>query len=330
MPPAMKRLLADLQLPANRFDRRALVEVHLRLAQLRNDLLRRVSLPFHRVLPPSRAVRLPYQLVHLEGVRSAFRRLTEIGLLLIKHRAEDEWFEQVGHLVEESFLNTPRLLRLAPFDNRNEPAKDFDKYVGQGMVALESMLTARTLAAYAIKRKLYQFVSTLLKVVVPIIGAYKELKQSLLLWPLRLGILMPEGVISFCWNNRISTSYKSFFGNWEDFLRPACQLEFILEINSYLGVGEAGPKPKAWLDKYRPDMVFNYVPDHLRYELSVCRPVAEEIYEALKRGPDDWTFVFLSIEKSLFDVVLKGENESQNPFFIAKFLKYLQKYQAQQ
>src|SRR5216684_4042028 len=71
MPPAMKRLLADLQLPANRFDRRALVEVHLRLAQLRNDLLRRVSLPFHRVLPPSRAVRLSYQLVHLEGVRSS-------------------------------------------------------------------------------------------------------------------------------------------------------------------------------------------------------------------------------------------------------------------
>src|SRR6266404_3698479 len=73
MPPAMKRLLADLQLPANRFDRRALVEVHLRLAQLRNDLLRRVSLPFHRVLPPSRAVRLSYQLVHLEGVRSRLR-----------------------------------------------------------------------------------------------------------------------------------------------------------------------------------------------------------------------------------------------------------------
>src|SRR5260370_35791549 len=70
MPPAMKRLLANLQLPANRFDRRALVEVHLRLAQVRNDLLRRVSLPFHRVLPPSRAVRLSYQLVHLEGVRS--------------------------------------------------------------------------------------------------------------------------------------------------------------------------------------------------------------------------------------------------------------------
>src|SRR5260370_5414426 len=70
MPPAMKRLLANLQLPANRFDRRALVEVHLRLAQSRNDPLRRVSVPFHRVLPPSRAVRLSYQLVHLEGVRS--------------------------------------------------------------------------------------------------------------------------------------------------------------------------------------------------------------------------------------------------------------------
>src|SRR5260370_36648196 len=71
MPPAMKSLLADLQLPAYRFDRRALVEVRFRLAQLRDDLLRRVSLPFHGVLPPSRAVRLSYQLVHLEGARSA-------------------------------------------------------------------------------------------------------------------------------------------------------------------------------------------------------------------------------------------------------------------
>src|SRR6266852_8592142 len=79
MPPAMKRLLADLQLPANRLDRRALVEVHLRLAQLRNDLLRRVSLPFHRVLPPSRAVRLSYQLVHLEGVRSLSLACTDCG-----------------------------------------------------------------------------------------------------------------------------------------------------------------------------------------------------------------------------------------------------------
>jgi hypothetical protein len=198
------------------------------------------------------------------------------------------------------------------------------------MVALESMLAARTLAAYAIKRKQYQFVSALLKITVPIVGAYKESKQSLLLWPLRLGILMPQGVISFCWEKRISISYRSFFGNWEDFLRPACQLEFILEMNSYLGVGEAGPKPKEWLERYRPDMIFNYVPDLLRYELSVCRPIAEEIYEAIKRGPDDWTIVFLSIEKMLFDLVLKGESESQNLFFIATFLKHLQKFQAQQ
>src|SRR5260370_21877871 len=63
MPPAMKRLLADLQLPANRFDRRALVDVHLRLAQLRNDLLRRVSLPFYLCLPPPPPVATPYPLL---------------------------------------------------------------------------------------------------------------------------------------------------------------------------------------------------------------------------------------------------------------------------
>ena len=71
----MIRLLADLLLPADRFDRCALVEVHFRLAQLRNDLLRRVSFPFHRVLLPSRAFRLSYQLVQLEGVIPMYPRL---------------------------------------------------------------------------------------------------------------------------------------------------------------------------------------------------------------------------------------------------------------
>src|SRR5579884_4247744 len=70
MPPAMKRLLADLQLARNRFDRCALVQLHFRFTQLGNDLLRRVSLPLHRVLLPSRALRLSYHLVQFQGVRT--------------------------------------------------------------------------------------------------------------------------------------------------------------------------------------------------------------------------------------------------------------------
>src|SRR5579885_1006635 len=70
MPPAMKRLLADLQLARNRFDRCALVQLHFRFTQLGNDLLRRVSLPIHRVLLPSRALRLSYHLVQFQGVRT--------------------------------------------------------------------------------------------------------------------------------------------------------------------------------------------------------------------------------------------------------------------
>jgi hypothetical protein len=58
--------------------------------------------------------------------------------------------------------------------------------------------------------------------------------------------------------------------------------------------------------------------------------IAEEMHDAVMRGPDDWTIVFLSIEKTLFDTVLKDENDHQNLLFIPKFLKYLQKYQAQQ
>lgn len=260
----------------------------------------------------------------------AFRSLTEVGLLVIKHRVEGQWFEKVAQLIEECFVDAVRLTRLAPFDNVPQPIADFDKYVGRGMVKIEAMFAARILAAYAIKRKLYVFASVLLKKIVPIFGAFKELKESLLLWPSMVGISMPQGVISFLWEKRISSSYGRFFGNWEDFLRTACQLEFILEMNSYLGAGEAGPKPKEWVNKYRPDVIFNYVPDLLQYELSLCRPIAEEMYAAAKMGPDDWMFVYLSIEKGLFDSVLKNQGEEAGPFFIAQFLRYLQKYQARQ
>ncbi len=67
MPPAMKRLLSDSQLPGNHFDHRALVELNFRFTKLSDDLLQRVSLPLLRVLLPSQALRLSYQLVKFEG-----------------------------------------------------------------------------------------------------------------------------------------------------------------------------------------------------------------------------------------------------------------------
>jgi hypothetical protein len=257
----------------------------------------------------------------------ALRRSIETGLLLIKHQANEEWFLQITRLLVEAFEDSSRLVRLEALEQTLRENRDFDSYLGSGMVGQEILLGARILATYAIKRRQNEFVSPLLKSVVKIIGEHNDRRKSLLLWPLRRGIPMPGGLISFCWEKRVSRSFLDFFGNADDFLRSACQLEFVLELNSFVGMGHGGTKAKDWLETFRPELIFNYFPDHLRYDLGLCQPIANEVYDALKRGPDDWLLVHFTVEKMPFDLILKPMAEDDRALFLAKYIRYLEKQQ---
>ena len=200
------------------------------------------------------------------------------------------------------------------------------------MPALEAWIGGRALAAYAIKRNRYHYLLQLLKrYVCPVTSDYSsKARVPFAFWPFYMRIPMPEGIISFSWQNKIQRLWKNYFGNWEAYLDAACKYEFIIEFNSYIGVGFAGKQAKEWIKQYQPDVDFTYIPDLWRFNLDFTVPVAEKIYEAFKRGRQDIFLVHITVEKSILDSVLEGKSPEGQLDVLTGYLDHLQKWQAKQ
>jgi len=257
----------------------------------------------------------------------AMRRLVEVGFLLIKHNVSVNWFLLVRDLLVEVFGTAGSLRRLKPFETTTIPANQFEQYAGEAIPALEALIGARTVAVYAIKRKRFEYLAPLLKQYVPTFGAPKKILKPLLFWPLRVRLEMPEGLISLCWERRVQQAWSQYFGNQDDFIKAACQLEFVVEMNSYLSLGHAGENARQWFNKHRPDVSLAYGPDLWRYSLSLIVPLAEEVHEALQRGTGDMLLNNLTVEKAPFELLLGAALDQDRLSFLAGYLVYLRKLQ---
>ncbi len=257
----------------------------------------------------------------------ALRRLVELGLLLVKHDGAKDWFACVPDLLVEVFESAGRLHRFWSLGGDEISGSHFDEYVGQAMPAVEALIGARTVAAYAIKRRRFNFVAPVLKKYVEVFSSTNKYLAPLLFWPLRKLIEMPDGRISFCWERRVQNAWGGYFGNREEFVQTACQLEFVLELNSYVGIGLAGARAKQWFDQYKPNVSFEYVPDLWRRSLNLVVPIAEELLEALKRGTGDILIYNLTVEKAPLELLLSAAQDEERINFMAGFLDHLQKGQ---
>ena len=213
----------------------------------------------------------------------AMRRLVELALLLIKHNVTKDWFVFARDLLAETFETAHRLLRLdVPIETTLSPHK-IEEYAGQAIPAIEALIGARAVAAYALKRERFSYLAPLLKQYVRSFGASQKTLQPILFWPLRMSFEIPDGLISFCWEKRVHSAWGDYFGNREAFIAAACKLEFVAEMNSYLGVGYGGKEAAKWFTEHRPNVSLAYNPDLWRYSLSLIIPLAERLYDALLR-----------------------------------------------
>jgi len=155
-----------------------------------------------------------------------------------------------------------------------------------------------------------------------------------LFWPLPNlftsgGLLEPkDGRSTFYWKERVSTSWGNYFGNEEKFLGAACELEFLLELNSYLGTNAIkDPKISQWLEINSRGISFDYNPDLYAYDLHWTVPMAERLYDLIaaeKAFPS-----YLAIEPKLFDLVFKDKNREQRLLVYGGFLYHLKVWQEQ-
>lgn len=246
---------------------------------------------------------------HLQSVfQPAARRLLYAGLLLIKHDLCANWFGLLADLLVATFAACERLAAL------RRPGVPL---AAGGTAAIEILMSARVLATYAIRNQKYAYLSDLLhnRWVKPITSRRSPKREPLLFWPLSAQVVGHDR-IAFAWNQHVQPFWLSFFGSEESLVDSACQLELVLNLNSYLATQV--PEAKEWLDKWRSDYDFEYwyTSDLWRYRLDRIVSLAEKLYEYLEAGPDHPFLLNFSIEQGVFQKGLSTPSQ---------FIQYLQK-----
>jgi hypothetical protein len=271
----------------------------------------------------------------------ALRRLVETGLLLIKHDMRTppfgpdsfgpNWFEAATSLLVEVFETAHRLGCLKIINAWKLGQQDSsEEELSNKFPALESVISVRALAIYAFKRGRYEFLPTLLKRFVHSVSDPDGVIQPFCFWPVWMPLTMPRGRDAYCWENRVRDYWRDYFGNRESFLEFACQLEFVLELNSFIGVGYGGKKMEIekWLKEFKPGVSFAYQSHIVLHDLVQVIPLAEMLYDALVRGPEDALVYCLTVEKTLINILLKEEARDGRLLLLGRYIQYVQKAQS--
>jgi len=258
----------------------------------------------------------------------AISRTIELGMLIIKHNASEPWFTSVVDTVVDVFSSGQSLTGLAGLEEVTILEERFEQYTGQGLPRIEAWIGARTLAAYALKRRHLPFVRTLLGKFVEVYRPYEEvILVPFLFWGMYSSFQMKQSYIAFCWSKRVERFWSRYFGNKEEFFKASFELEFILEMNSYLAMGHAGKKAEAYVQQNAANVSFFYQADIWQYRLAVLIPLAEMYAEALKRGTGDIAVQSLSILPGMLQVEFAGAAEEARLEFLGSFLDYLRSTQ---
>jgi len=253
----------------------------------------------------------------------ALRRTIHTGLLDLKYGITDNWFGGLVDLLAETFEACKRLEGLPPI-GFVIPGETLTRR----SLGLEVAIAARLLATYAIRMRRDEHLSALLKKwVLPLVIAPGRTREPFLFWPSHQSV-PSHNRIAYAWEHSAQPYWLEFFGSEDSFLDAACQLEFVLHMNSYLAT--RNDAAQSWLQKYRPDLNLEYWyhSDLWRYPLDPVIPLAERFYSELDMGPNASILYELSVEaqvlrEAFFPNQITG---TERPSF-AQYLRDLQTWQ---
>jgi len=255
--------------------------------------------------------------------------VVEVGLLMVKQDAEHEWLNDVVELLVEAFDASQALLRIISglvIQERDflqwwRPA--FDLYMG-----------IRTIATYAVRRNRLKFLEAILPRMVDRVSPdYRShAKTPILFWPFE-GLSFRSGEFNegralFYWKERIAAAWGGYFGSSAKFLASASQLEFLLELNSYLGTNTLrDQKLRDWLP-LNVDVDFGYTPDLYAQDLQTTVPMAERIYDILACSGRPIP-AYLTVDPRISSRVFDDQTASKRLEIYAGFLNHLKVWQSE-
>jgi hypothetical protein len=127
------------------------------------------------------------------------------------------------------------------------------------------------------------------------------------------------------WDAHIHSAWGQFFGSEVKFLSAAAQLEFILELNSYIFEGLRIPEVQEFRETLG-NIYFAYLPDFWTSRLDPVVPIAERFYDILSQS-DEFPPEF-AIDKKAMDLIFKKKAAQDRLLFLGCFLAHLKSSQA--
>jgi hypothetical protein len=259
----------------------------------------------------------------------ALQSLVSACLTIIKHNGKQEWIVSAVQMLTEAFEESRDLRRL-----KSEYYGQLTGTLQWWRPAFEIFIAFRCVAIYAVMRDRPRFLAPILQCrVVPIrIDHSASDKAPILFWPLPSNMFtggeLMQGRSAFFWTERISASWGAYFGTYEKYIAAACQLELLLEFNSYLGNSVNESELKKWLDANAGDLNFYYVPDLFSNSLELTVPMAERCYDVVaaqeRSSPSQY-----EITPFLFAAVFGSKNLDQRQIIYGGFLDKTKAWQSQ-
>jgi hypothetical protein len=265
--------------------------------------------------------------VYLDEFTPALDSVVVLALELVKYEAPREWMNWILDVLVEAFELSRTFNRLKSFAvNSDLPSAmlfaqpAYDVYVG-----------IRAIATYGMMRKRFEPVGEILHRFVRsfTMDGQTNIFVPLIFWPFAgIGGFpdMRNGRNTTLWDARIGSAWGDYFGSSKQFLSAAYQLEFVLELNSYIFESTGDPGVEALKQKLG-NKYFAYLPDFWNASLNEAVPIADYLYDHL--GTDPGFPADLAINKRAFDIVLKAKSSKDRQLFFGGFLGHLRAWQTQ-
>jgi hypothetical protein len=257
----------------------------------------------------------------------SLQSVVNLGLLIIKYDFEIDWLRSVIDVLMEAFESSGGLQRLKSGQPINQPGS-----IPWWRPPFEIYIALRCLTAYALGRDRPRFLEVILPRFVArlAVGERRDVRTPFLFWPLPPGIISEaewsDGRSTFYWKERISAAWGKYFRSFEKFLGPACELELLLEFNSYLGTNTINdPAIKEWLVTNKKGMSFIYNPDLFAYDLHWTVPMAERLCDLI--ASDKPFPSYLAVVPALIETIYKGKTPRQRMLIYGGFLNHLEVWQ---
>jgi hypothetical protein len=254
---------------------------------------------------------------HFKNVfQPSLRRLLHGGLLLLEHNLYRGWLGLIAKLLVETFQACAKLEALSE-DSRKT-------------IAMEIVVSGRLLGTYAARMSRYESLPALLRENVNPVGrgtSNRQRTEPFLFWPVRMNVTGRDR-IAYTWEHSARPYWLRFFGSQKSFVDAACQLDFVVELNSYLATRI--PEARQWLTDHYPGMDLSYSPDLWRYPLDSCVPLAEKIFEGVGVS-SDWPFILnVSVVHGAFQMAFPAEwTPEQRKARFAGWLRELQDWRSE-